>query len=323
MNQPKFYIGIDLGGTAIKLAIIDDRGNIVDKSEEPTGRNGKDAVLDQITAMIDKLLKMNNMDMAQVTSVGIGVPGFIDWESGYVYELVNLKWKDVRLKEELQQRIALPVFVENDANAAALGELWVGAGQNARSLVMVTLGTGVGGGVVINGDVIHGANGMGGEIGHLSLLPEDGPLCNCGKKGCLETLASATAVARMGREAAESGESGLLHALLKSGQQITARDVVEAAAQGDEKSREIMDRVTYHLGWGLSLIANTINPDRMVIGGGLSRAGEILFNPLRESFRQFSLKRVYEACEIIPAQLGNDAGVIGAAWVARNRTMGE
>lgn len=317
INKKTFFIGIDLGGTAIKIALVDQDGRIIDKTEASTPKNGSAAVIEKMHQMMKQITSHNQIEFQTINGIGIGVPGFVDLSRGYIYELVNLGWKDVPLKQHLQQQTGLPVFVENDANAAALGEMWTGAGEGAKYLVMVTLGTGIGGGVVINGEVLHGANGMAGEIGHIAMLPEEGPPCNCGKTGCLETLSSASAVARMGRQAAEDGSSPALQALYKGNGTISARDVVEAAAQGDQAALDIISKSAYYLGLGLSHIANSINPDKIVIGGGLSKAGDILFDPVKESFALFSLNRVNEACEIVPAQLGNDAGVVGAAWVAK------
>jgi glucokinase len=239
----------------------------------------------------------------------LGVPGFHDFDRGLCEESVNLGWKDIYVIEEMEKRAGIPVRFDNDANAAALGEVWVGSGKGNRHALFITLGTGVGGGIVIDNRIYHGANGMAGEVGHLPIEPEQGERCNCGHVGCLETISSATAIRRAAVKRLERGENSSLQSIGN----ITTKDVFEHAAAGDSLAAAVVDYAARKLGYALALLGNTLNPEVIVIGGGPSRAGEVLYKPLEESFRKYALKRVREAASIRPAELGNDAGVLGAA----------
>jgi glucokinase len=320
VNQ--IIVGIDIGGTAIKMALLSSEGEIISKGLEPTPvAQGEDGVLQKIAEMLHALLAQTQTAKEQVAGIGIGVPGPVDAENGIVREAVNLNWKQpVKLKEKLERLTGLPVYVDNDANNAALGEMWRGAGQGANDLVAITLGTGVGGGVILHGRIIHGINGVGGEIGHMTMEPTGGPLCNCGKTGCLETYASASAVIREGLKAAQDGTSPQLARILSQHGKIKAKDVLDAAKAGDEASVAIVDQAAFYLGLALSHLANVLNPAKFVLGGGMSAAGEFLFSRIRDVFRRYvTFPYVADSCEILPAKLGNDAGVIGAGWLVRSR----
>ncbi|MFY0543916.1 ROK family glucokinase [Brevibacillus sp. H7] len=315
-------IGVDVGGTAIKMALLSLEGNILQKEQKPTPvAEGEDGVIQKIAQMADDLLKRAGVEKDKVAGIGIGVPGPVDAQNGIVQEAVNLHWKKpVSLRERLEQMSALPVFVDNDANTAALGEMWRGAGQGARNLIAITLGTGVGGGVILDGRIVHGMNGVGGEIGHITMEPAGGPACNCGKTGCLETYASATAIIREGTRAAKEGTSPQLAEALARQGFIKAQDVLDAAKAGDQAAVAIVDQAAFYLGLALSHLANVLDPAKFVIGGGVSAAGEFLFSRVRESFRRFvTFSYVAESCQIVPATLGNDAGVIGAGWLVRSQ----
>ncbi|GAB7387724.1 glucokinase [Bacillaceae bacterium] len=317
-GRQEFFVGIDLGGTAIKLAFVDAAGRIGAKTEAPTPvREGGDAIILKMKEMIDDLAAEHGVARPQLKGIGIGAPAFMDIARGYVYEAINLGWKNYPLKEKLESLTRLPVYVDNDANTAALGEMWQGAGRGAKHLICITLGTGIGGGIIVDGDIYRGANGMAGEAGHMTLLTEGGPPCNCGKTGCLEVLSSATAIGREGTKAVQEGEETSLRETWEREGRITARHVVEAAKRGDRVARDILAQAGFYLGLGLSHLANAFNPQKIVIGGGVSRAGDVLMTPVLEAFRRFALARVREACEVLPASLGNDAGVIGAAWLAK------
>lgn len=309
-------IGVDLGGTFIKAALIDESGNILYKEEAPTlAERGPDDILRRIEGMIREIATKNGLAVADLAGLGIAIPGFIDDESGVADEVVNIGWRDVPVREPLKQRLGIHVSMENDANAAALGEAWVGAGRGRRFALCVTLGTGVGGGVVIDGKVLRGANTMAGEIGHMVMVP-GGAACNCGHHGCLETISSATGVVRMAREALAAAQQTGAHSTLSDDQELTAADVFAAADAGDALANEVVDKAIETLAWGLGTAANVINPEVIVIGGGMSRAGARLFDPLRVALPNYALRRVAAAVTLVPAELGNDAGVVGAARLA-------
>ena len=318
----KIIVGVDVGGTAIKMALITSDGEMVAKIQEPTPvTDGEDGVLQKIADMSRALLHEHGYTLEQASGIGVGIPGPIDAKNGIVMQAVNLHWtKPVLLKQKLEALTGRPVEVDNDANAAALGEMWQGAGQGAQDLVLITIGTGVGGGVILNGNVIHGMNGVGGEIGHITMAPTGGAPCNCGKTGCLETFTSATAIIREGHLAATNGTSPHLARVLAKTGKIGAKDVFDAAVAGDAASLAITDQVALYLGLALSHLAIVLNPVKFVIGGGVAAAGDFLFSRIRDSFTRFvPFTYVVESTQILPATLGNDAGVYGAGWLIRSR----
>ncbi|MFT8929323.1 MAG: ROK family glucokinase [Sporolactobacillus sp.] len=317
----KINIGADLGGTTIKMAIIDDSGKMLDKWAIATNTidNGSHIANDISSSVLKKIEQMN-FTHSDIRGLGMGAPGFIDMETGFVYKAVNIGWENYPLKEALEEATGLDVIIENDANMAALGEMWLGAGQGAKNLVCVTLGTGVGGGIIIDGDIVHGVSGMAGEIGHITVAPKDGAPCNCGKTGCLETVSSATGIRRLALEALDYNDSdSLLRDIFEKKGDISAEDVFNCSAKKDSLSEAVTEKAAYYLGYALGAISIVINPEMIVIGGGVSHAGNTLIEPLTKYFKQFSLPRIYEACTIDIAKLGNDAGVIGGAWLAKTK----
>ncbi|MBN8200534.1 ROK family glucokinase [Bacillus sp. NTK034] len=317
----KWLVGVDLGGTTTKLAFINYYGEIIHKWEIPTDNSeeGKNITIN-IAKAID--LKLEELDLSKdkIIAIGMGAPGPVNLATGVVYNTVNLGWKDnYPLKDLLEVETSLPVIIDNDANCAALGEMWKGAGNGAKDLVCVTLGTGVGGGVIANGDIVQGVSGAAGEIGHITSVPFDGAQCNCGKTGCLETIASATGIVRQALENLKSGGEGVLSNLYKENGLITAKDVFDSARNGDEASLLVVNETAMHLGLALANIANTLNPEKIVLGGGVSKAGDVLLKPVIENFVKFAFPGVRDSTVIDIATLGNDAGVIGAAWLAKNK----
>ncbi|GGL61419.1 ROK family glucokinase [Sporolactobacillus putidus] len=313
------HIGVDLGGTTIKMALIDDTGKMIDKWAIATDTidNGS-RIASDISASIVKKLAQLQIDRSEVSGIGMGAPGFINMTTGFVYKAVNIGWENYPLKDELESLTGIPAIIENDANLAALGEMWLGAGRGARNMVCVTLGTGVGGGIICDGEILHGVNGMAGEIGHITVLPKNGAPCNCGKKGCLETVSSATGIRRLALEALDYNDSdSILRDIFENKGDITAEDVFLCAGKNDPLSSVVAEKAAYYLGYALGAISIVINPEKIVIGGGVSRAGDTLLAPLTKYFKKFSLPRVFEACTIDVAKLGNDAGVIGGAWLAK------
>ncbi|WP_121611807.1 ROK family glucokinase [Mesobacillus foraminis] len=318
----KWLVGVDLGGTTTKIAFISFYGEILNKWEIPTDKSneGKNIPTDIAKAIDHKLDELGH-SKNEIHGIGIGAPGPVDLTSGIIYEAVNLGWKDqYPLKDLLEVETSLPVVVDNDANVAALGEMWKGAGNGAKDLVCVTLGTGVGGGVIANGDIVHGKRGAAGEIGHITSIAVGGAPCNCGKSGCLETIASATGIVRLAHEALQKGQQeGKLGEILREYGQVSAKDVFDAARNGEKSALEVIENVASHLGVALANIANTLNPEKIVLGGGVSRAGDILLRPVKENFLKHSFPSVAKSTEIAIATLGNDAGVIGAAWLVKNK----
>lgn len=307
----QIYVGVDLGGTNIKTGICDAQGRLLSTYEGPTGsEHGADYVLDRIVEYVHTMVKNSPYDWSQVAGIGAGIAGFMDIPEGFVKLSPNLGWRDVPVKKILEQKFEKTVTIDNDANVAALGEAWSGAGAGLSNVVCYTLGTGVGGGIIINGRIYQGFNGMAGELGHMSVVPDlEAINCGCGMSGCLETVSSATGIVRMANDAVERRDN----TSLASVQSITAKDVFDAAKAGDEVAVRIVNRAAYYLGKSMSLLAVIINPQRFIIGGGVSRAGDILFNPIREIFQKLSPHPAQEGVDIVPALLGNDAGVVGAA----------
>ncbi|ANE46844.1 glucokinase [Paenibacillus swuensis] len=305
------YIGADIGGTAIKVGICDENGTLLHSYEGPTGtEDGQDAILENIAAYVRKIVEDSPFAWEQVAGVGIGIAGFMDIPTGFMKTSPNLPLRNVPIKQILEEKLGKLVKINNDANVAALGEAWSGAGAGIPNVVCYTLGTGVGGGIIIHGKIYEGFNGMGGELGHMSIVPDlEAIQCGCGKMGCLETVSSATGIVRMAKDAVERGDRTSLSHI----DNITAKDVFDAAKAGDEVANRIISRAAFYLGKSMAAIAVVVNPQRFIIGGGLSKAGEFLFEQIREVFRKFTPETAQEGVEILPAILGNDAGVVGAA----------
>ncbi|MGI8316145.1 ROK family glucokinase [Halobacillus mangrovi] len=313
-----YFIGADIGGTTVKLAIIKENGEIIYKWEihTNTDNQGK-SIPEDIHKSIEETLAAQEITKEKIAGIGAGAPGFVDTNTGFIYEAVNIGWKDFDFGNQLQELSGLPVWVDNDANLAALGENWLGAGHGSQELIAVTLGTGVGGGIISNGQILNGANGTAAEIGHVTVIREGGAPCNCGKTGCLETEASATGIVRKAKAIAEEYPESSLKSLVSS-DTLTAKDVFEMASNGDEASQAVLNDVMDTLGMAIANLAIAINPEKIVIGGGVSQAGEQLLKPLQEAFKKYALRRTASASSFQIAQLGNDAGVIGGAYLVKN-----
>ncbi|MGC4376037.1 ROK family glucokinase [Fictibacillus sp. Mic-4] len=316
----KWYVGVDLGGTTIKMAFVSDNGEIIKKWEIPTDTSdqGKN-ITKQIAESIDFQLKELNEPKARVSGIGMGAPGFIDMSRGFIYHAVNIGWRDFPLKNTLEKETGLPVAVDNDANIAALGEMWRGAGEAARDLLCITLGTGVGGGIIVNGQIVHGKSGTAGEIGHITVIHKDGVPCNCGKSGCLETVASATGIVRLAKEGLIRYPHSSLGELQHKQGRLTAKDIIEAAEKQDELSLNVLETVGFYLGQAIAGLCNAFNPGKVIIGGGVSKAGKTLLDPVKKHFDTFALPLVAKDADFAIATLGNDAGVIGGAWIAKQQ----
>jgi glucokinase len=307
----QIYIGVDLGGTSIKVGICDEQGKLVQTYEGPTGADlGAEVVLERIAEYVRKIVAESPYTWDQVAGIGAGLAGFMDIPEGFVKFSPNLHWHNVPAKKTLEEKLGKTVKIDNDANVAALGEAWAGAGAGIPNVVCYTLGTGVGGGIIINSKIYQGSLGMAGELGHMAIVPDIEAInCGCGQIGCLETVSSATGIVRMANDAVERGESTSM-ALLKK---IEAKHVFDAAKSGDEVALRIVNRAAYYIGRSMAVLAVVINPKRFIIGGGVSKAGEILFEPIRETFKKYTPVQAQEGVDIVPATLGNDAGVVGAA----------
>lgn len=314
----KRYIGVDLGGTNIKVGVVDPAGKLLYKTERPTrAEEGTEAVIRRITSCAREAAEAAGASWDQIAGVGVGLPGFLDIPRGVVKRLTNLPWENVPIRDLLEKAWERPVMIDNDANVAALGEAWSGAGAGVSDLVCITLGTGVGGGVIAGGRLVHGVGGAAGEIGHIR-MEEGGAPCGCGQRGCLETIASATGIVRMAKEMVASGRKTALAEAARAGT-LSSRDVFREMEAGDSVAREVVERATDALARAMATLSVVLNPARFIIGGGVARSGDSLFRPLREAYKKHALPSAAEGVSIVPAQLGNDAGVIGAAGLVARR----
>jgi len=312
MNQSnigKYAFGVDIGGTTVKLGLFDKNGSLLDKWEIPTVKdNGGEAILPDIAGSICGKMQEKSILPEEVVGVGVGAPGAVDDEGVMVNGAVNLGWGVFNLSKTLSEALNIPVKSANDANVAAYGEMWQGGGKGYQNLVAVTLGTGVGGGIIVNGRILNGAVGGAGEIGHIHIEDNEPEQCGCKNRGCLEQYASATGVVRLaGRRLEKDNAPSILR-----GERLTAKAVFDAVKAGDAVAIEIAEQFGDYLGKGLAAVADVVNPEVFVIGGGVSKAGEILLDYIEPAFQKY----VFSACRgarFTLATLGNDAGIYGAA----------
>ncbi|MFC2948174.1 ROK family glucokinase [Virgibacillus sediminis] len=317
----KQIVGIDIGGTTVKIGLISPDGEILKKWEIPTDTSGGgERIVGDIWQSLRSQLADEQLNQEDILGLGVGAPGFIDGETGFVYEAVNIGWEDFDLAGQLKEESGLPVFVQNDANIAVLGENWKGAGNQAQNVIAITLGTGVGGGIIANGEIVDGENGMAGEIGHYTIDPY-GHLCNCGRRGCLETIVSATGMVRQAVEQAGQDPEGKLALLQRENGNLSAKDIADLAAEGDTASIGIIRQNAAILGRVISNLGTVINPSKVLIGGGVSKAGDLLIGEIATAFRRYALKRVSDICEVKQARLGNDAGIIGGAFLVKQKLL--
>lgn len=305
----KYCFGVDVGGTTVKMGFFDVEGNVLAKWEIPTRtENSGEKILPDIAASIDEYMKNNNYTKEDIVGVGIGVPGPVDGK-GVIHNAVNLGWGQFNITDTLSSLLGgVTVKAGNDANVAALGEMWRGGGMGYTNLVAVTLGTGVGGGIIIDGKILTGATGAGGEIGHIHVQDGEEEACGCGNHGCLEQYASATGIVRLANRKLKASDKA---SSLREGE-VSAKTVFDAVKAGDELAKEVAEEFGYYLGTGLAAIAGVINPEVFVIGGGVSKAGDILLQYIEETYQ----KNVFHASRGVKfalATLGNDAGIFGAA----------
>jgi glucokinase len=310
-------MGIDLGGTSVKLAILSEEGEVLQKWSIPTDSSDHGVkIMPDIIGSIKHHLNLYRLTAEDFLGIGMGSPGAVDRSNGTVTGAFNLKWTTAQpVREMMEQETGMPFFIDNDANVAALGEKWRGAGGDNDDVVFITLGTGVGGGIVADGHLIHGTAGSGGEIGHMTVDP-DGFECTCGKNGCLETVASATGVVKLARKHAEeySGDS-TLKSLIDDGQEITSKMIFDFAKDGDALALIVVDRFAHFLGLACSHIGNLLNPSSIIVGGGVSAAGNFLLEKVNKHFLRFAFPNVQQSTKLKLAELGNDAGVVGACYL--------
>ncbi|GAS85405.1 MULTISPECIES: ROK family glucokinase [Paenibacillus] len=307
----KIYVGVDLGGTAIKVGICDEQGQLMHTYEGPTEVDkGVDTVIANIEKYVRHIVAESPYSWEQLEGVGAGVAGFTNVREGIIVHAPNIGFRNVAIRSILEERLGKPIKIDNDANVAALGEVWAGAGKGVDNCVCYTLGTGVGGGLILNGNIYQGFSGMAGELGHISVVPDlEAIKCGCGKMGCVETVSSATGIIRMAKDAVERGD----HTSLALVDKIAAKEVFDAAKAGDEVAQRIVNRAAFYLGKSMATVAAVINPEMFIIGGGVSKAGNFLFDEIRTVFAKLTPEPLQEGVQILEATLGNNAGIVGAA----------
>ncbi|MCL1965333.1 MAG: ROK family glucokinase [Firmicutes bacterium] len=308
-------IGIDLGGTNIAAGVVDAQGKILAQGYRRTlpERPYEEVIADMAGAAEDAV-KKSGLTMGDITSIGVGVPGYFDKKTGVVAFCPNLGWHDVPLCGEMRRYIDLPLYGDNDASVAGFAEAVAGVSQGVKTSVFLTLGTGLGSGIIIDGKIWSGAHGAAGELGHL-MYRQGGVLCTCGARGCLERYTSATGLIRIGQEAAARHPESSLHRFDKD--PLSAKNIIDAAQMGDAAALEAFDEYTTHLANGIVSIISFLDPELIVLGGGVSRAGEYLLEPVRRKVQAGKFFKMLPTGEIVLAALGNDAGIIGAAMLHR------
>ena len=313
-----YYIGVDLGGTGIKAGVVNEKGEILSKGSTPTmAERPYQAVIADIATLCKTVAAGANITVEDIEAIGVGVPGICDPKTGIIPKCTNLGWFDVPFVSELQSHIAKPVIVDNDATVAGFAEYIAGVSAGTHSSVFVTLGTGVGGGIIINGRPYSGAHGVGSEIGHMNIAM-GGEECTCGNKGCFERYASATSIIRDAKRAvAENPDSVIMQKCGGDVEKINAKIVIDAAKEGDAVAKEVFDGYVNGLAHGLVNLINVIDPEVIVLGGGVSMAGEFLLNAVREAMKPLIFFKSMPYADVKLATLGADAGIIGAAMLGK------
>jgi glucokinase len=318
IEQQKPVLAVDIGGTAIRLALVSVEGKILARKRLSTkAEEGPTPVINRMLSAMKGLLKSHRVDLYQLHSISIASAGVIDAENGIITSSPNLPgWINVPLRDTVKTAYRISTFLLNDANAAALSEHQLGAGKGSANLFYITVSTGIGSGIIIDNNLYSGTSGSAGEIGHMT-IDVNGPVCRCGSNGCLEPLASGTAVAKEAITRIKNGEQSSLAENRDSIENITAKDVGQAAKEGDTLALAVISRAAYYLGVGLANLVNFLNPEIIIVGGGLSKLGELLLEPAREVMHERAFRLPAQAVRIVPSQLGDDAGVLGAAIFAR------
>jgi glucokinase len=320
-NGPRkaYVIGVDLGGTNARAALVTREGEVLCQARQPSAADQPAAAtIAQIVAACEEVLRAQGVAAAEVLGIGIGLPGIMDSESGVCFWSPNFPhWKDVPIGPAVSEALGVPAFILNDAKCAALGELLFGAGKGVRNMVMITLGTGIGGAFVVDGRLLIGPNGSIGEVGHHTVDPK-GRRCGCGNYGCWEAMCARDAIIERAERALQSGRASRLRRLAGRGE-VTPGLVSRAAEEGDALAREVLDETGFYIGVGVANLINMLNPERFVIGGGIAQAGELLFAPIRRTVDSRAVPLQRGTAEIVPAALGDQAGVVGAAVLVLDR----
>lgn len=310
----KNRIGIDVGGTNVKFALISPNGEILYSNSTPTrSEMGYEYTVNNIKQAISTLIKETNSNTKDIEGIGFGFPGQIDYKNGIVVNLPNISgWNNVHISEIIKKEFGIETKIDNDVRCAALGELKYGAGKRCENLICITVGTGIGSGIILNGKLIRGATNTAGEIGHIKLFPNGEKLCGCGDYGCLEAYVSGPSIVEMAENYIKGGKSTKFREMAEDGK-ITPYIVAKAAEAGDMVAKKIFDFMGEYLGTGLASVVNLLNPEKIIIGGGVATCGNLLINPLKETLLKRAMPIPAQAVDIVPAQLGNNAGVIGSS----------
>jgi glucokinase len=322
MTTPRYYVGLDVGGSSMKGGVVDDAGKPLGAATLPTeAERGQEFGLERMCETIRAAVKQAGLTMDRIDAIGVATPGLMDIPAGIILEPPNLKpWKNVPVRQHIADVFKLPTAFQNDANAAAMGEYWAGAGKNTRSMVLFTLGTGIGGGIIIDGKVLEGRHSHGAELGHMIIEMSSPRLCGCGRRGCLEAYASAPSVVQRMREALQ--KTGDMAALDRFGE-LSARTIFEAAAGGHALAAKIVEETAYYLGVGATNAMHAIDPDMVVFGGGMIAAGAAFLERIRHHVHRLAFPVPAERTEVRSAELGSDAGFIGAAACGRQLVCGQ
>lgn len=311
-------IGIDVGGTNVKIALVDKSGKIIYSNSVPTyAKMGYEYTVNNIKQAIKDLMKETNTTAKDIDGIGFDFPGQVDYKTGVVKLAPNIPgWVNVPIAQMIEEEFHIPTRIDNDVRCAALGEMKFGAGQGCENFVCITVGTGIGSGLVINGQLVRGASNAAGEIGHIKLQIKDGLICGCGDTGCLEAYASGPSIVAMAQDYIKGGKSTKFREMAAAeGGEITPYMVAKAAEAGDPVAKRIFEIVGEYIGIGLTSVINLLNPEKVIIGGGVAEAGDLLLDPIRKTIKERAMVVAGSAVEIVPAQLGNSAGVIGASML--------
>jgi glucokinase len=307
-----YVVGVDLGGTKISCALSDLEGRVVAQTTIPTlAHEGNNPVLGRIIKTIEMVLEEGNVATNEVAAIGIGSPGPLDAKKGIIVTTPNLPFKNFQLVQPIEEKFSIPTYLDNDANVAAIAEFMFGAGKGTENMVYITVSTGVGGGAILNGKIYRGSTTNALEVGHTTVFP-GGPRCGCGNLGCLEATSSGTAIGKRANEAVSSK----VETSLRDYETVTSYEVFKEAEKGDAVSKKILDEAFNYLGIGVANIIASFDPDKVIIGGGVSKGGDVLFNKVQEVVNERCFKSMAEYCKIVPAGLGTDAGVLGAVALA-------
>jgi len=315
----KYIIGVDIGGTHTKVALLDLSGHILHKTDFLTKNYKSERLIKAVFLAVESIIEKKNIRKRDILGLGIGLPGLVDFKKGLVFCLTNIPgWKNVALKRILENKIGLPVFVDNDVKIMAMGELRFGAGKGYKNIICMTLGTGVGGAVIIDGNLYRGSSLVAGEIGHIP-INEAGPSCDCGSSGCLEAYVGREYFLNNARKRLRNAPSAAVMKMTKGDISLLTPEILrEAAVKGDRFSKEMWREMGLHIGNALAGVVNLLNPQIIIIGGGMAGAGEVLFGSIRKAVAKKSMRLPGRAVKIVRARLGNDAGVIGAAEIVKD-----